>query len=137
MTPFLTLRVCDYPPQGVEVSRTREAVLTVWAPDETVLAQLQEGNRTKVILAIFENNPVRSLRIFWQIYNLTAKENAHDKRCSLYLKAQRNTRYINLPAEAERLTQTLFIPRKISQCKSLTGKTRDEEVDLVVIVIGK
>ncbi|KAI8585763.1 BRCA2, oligonucleotide/oligosaccharide-binding, domain 1-domain-containing protein, partial [Geranomyces variabilis] len=48
VSKFITFRVCDYPPEGILVHQTREALLTVWNPDEALASRLQEGRRFKI-----------------------------------------------------------------------------------------
>ncbi|KND03168.1 uncharacterized protein SPPG_02229 [Spizellomyces punctatus DAOM BR117] len=116
VTHFISFRVCDYPPRDVSVDRTREAMLTIWSPDEALMGRLQEGKRFK-------------------IYNLIVKENTRDARCRLYLKAQRNTVYVERPVSQDRLDATMYRERRLLRCGELYGCQQDEEVDLVVIIL--
>ncbi|TPX58002.1 hypothetical protein SpCBS45565_g08101 [Spizellomyces sp. 'palustris'] len=118
VTHFIAFRVCDYPPRDVSVDRTREAMLTIWSPDEALMGRLQEGKRFK-------------------IYNLIVKENTRDARCRLYLKAQRNTVYVERPVSQDRLDATMYRERRLLRCGELHGCQQDEEVDLVVLILGE
>ncbi|KAI8825205.1 uncharacterized protein EV422DRAFT_249842 [Fimicolochytrium jonesii] len=113
---FLTFRVCDYPPDGIPREKTGQSMLTIWGPDEGLLARLVEGKRFK-------------------IFNLIPKENSRDKLCPVYLRAQRNTQYVELPSRPQRVEQTLYSPRVYTTCAKSSPLPSTEEIDLVLVVI--
>lgn len=48
VTPLIKIRVCDYPQDGKRRLMESQAVLTIWRPDDNLLAMLGEGTRVKV-----------------------------------------------------------------------------------------
>ncbi|KAJ3172630.1 Breast cancer 2, early onset [Geranomyces variabilis] len=116
VSKFITFRVCDYPPEGILVHQTREALLTVWNPDEGLASRLQEGRRFK-------------------IYNLTTSDNARDNRISLNVKAQRSTKYIERPAAADRLVNSLYSERVYARVDTLVETPSAADVDVLVVTL--
>ncbi|KAJ3169745.1 Breast cancer 2, early onset [Geranomyces variabilis] len=116
VSKFITFRVCDYPPEGILAHQTREALLTVWNPDEALASRLQEGRRFK-------------------IYNLTTSDNTRDTRMSLNLKAQRSTKYIERVAAADRLVNSLYSERVYARVDTLVGTPSAADVDVLVVTI--
>ncbi|KAJ3160610.1 Breast cancer 2, early onset [Geranomyces michiganensis] len=116
VSKFITFRVCDYPPEGIRAHQTREALLTIWNPDEALASRLQEGKRFK-------------------IYNLTASDTARDNCMSLNLKAQRSTKYIERPAAADRVVNSLYVERVYARVDSLVATPSTADVDVLVVAL--
>ncbi|KAJ3154706.1 Breast cancer 2, early onset [Geranomyces variabilis] len=117
VSKFITFRVCDYPPEGILAHQTREALLTVWNPDEALASRLQESRRFK-------------------IYNLTTSDNARDNRIFLNLKAQRSTKYIERPAAADRLVNSLYSERVYARVDTLVETPSAADVDVLVVTLN-
>ncbi|KAI8913886.1 hypothetical protein DFJ77DRAFT_52023 [Powellomyces hirtus] len=117
VTQFITIRICDYPPDGIQVQKTREGILTIWNPDEALVSRLQEGKRFK-------------------IFNLMPKDNTRDNRFSVSLRAQRNSKYIELPITESRLADSLYTPRTVLRADHLSGVMSQADVDLVLVILG-
>ncbi|RKO93396.1 hypothetical protein BDK51DRAFT_30178 [Blyttiomyces helicus] len=115
---FLNMLVCDYPPEGVDLDRTREATITIWQPGEGLNSVLQEGKRFK-------------------IFNLKVCEPRNDSRHAVQLRAMGATHYEDQASkrDARPLRTSLYRPRVLLSRDDLCWLQKDDEVDFVAIVV--
>ncbi|KAJ3330474.1 Breast cancer 2, early onset [Blyttiomyces sp. JEL0837] len=109
---FLTLRVCDYPPNGFTSNESMD--LTIWNPPIDFCEELKEGTRYK-------------------IFGATSKDWNGQKQLSFNFKPDK---LMLAPVDSNRLESTPYFPRKFRTCEDLVDTSRDDEVDMAVFVIG-
>ncbi|CAG8801360.1 29235_t:CDS:10 [Gigaspora margarita] len=115
------IRVCDYHPYSSPV-RGRDAIITIWNPDEFLVNYLQEGRRYKIYALTVAKN---------QIYPLP-------ELLPIRLTSNRgSTIWKEAPIESNIITS--YIPRTVTLCGELDKMKYNDEVDIVVIplVVGE
>ncbi|CAG8476265.1 17424_t:CDS:10 [Cetraspora pellucida] len=121
VTTFFKIRVCDYHPYSSPI-RGRDAIITIWNPDEFLINYLQEGHRYK-------------------IYALTVAKNQGYLLPELLpirlMSIGRTTIWKEIPIESNIITS--YMPRTVTLCSELDKMKYNDEVDIVVtpLVVGE
>ncbi|CAG8603651.1 3260_t:CDS:10, partial [Scutellospora calospora] len=119
VTTFFKVRVSDYHPYSTPV-RGRDAIITIWNPDEFLVDYLQEGRRYKVYALSVAKNQGHPLPELLPI-RLTSIGGS--------------TIWKETPIESNVITS--YIPRTITPCSELDRMKYNDEVDIVVILLGE
>ncbi|RIB02779.1 hypothetical protein C2G38_2226881 [Gigaspora rosea] len=113
------IRVCDYLPYSSPV-RGRDAIITIWNPDEFLVNYLQEGRRYKICALTVAKN---------QLYPLP-------ELLPIRLTSIRgSTIWREAPIESNIVTS--YIPRTVTLCGELDKIKYNDEVDIVVMPLGE
>ncbi|CAG8768424.1 35364_t:CDS:2, partial [Racocetra persica] len=121
VTTFFKIRVCDYHPYSSPI-HGRDAIITIWNPDEFLINYLQEGRRYK-------------------IYALTVVKNQGYPLPELLpirlMSIGRSTIWKEAPIESNIITS--YMPRTVTLCSELDRMKYNDEVDIVVtpLVVGE
>ncbi|TPX42340.1 hypothetical protein SeMB42_g01677 [Synchytrium endobioticum] len=125
VSKFIKFRVCDYPPLGAVCEHVKEAFLTVWNVDDSVLSCFAEGKR---------------LRIFGV---MAGKEriNNHERypkgtMMPMPLRTTRQLLFQEMPFSTRDYSRTLYQPRKWMSCQELENLERFDVTDLVAVLIA-
>ncbi|CAG8652904.1 389_t:CDS:10 [Dentiscutata erythropus] len=122
VTTFFKVRVCDYHPYSSSLVRGRDAIITIWNPDEFLVNYLQEGRRYKIYALTVAKNQVHPLLELLPIRLMSIRG---------------STIWKEAPTESNIITP--YIPRTVTLCSELDKMKYNDEVDIVVIplVVGE
>ncbi|KAJ3006983.1 Breast cancer 2, early onset, partial [Thoreauomyces humboldtii] len=70
-----------------------------------------------------------------RMFNMLPTRNEQDARCSLHLRATRNTKFMSLPVSPQRMQQSHFEPREMLTAAGLENAWFGSEMDLVLVVL--